>query len=62
MKASIMSDYAAVKNTVKARLAAAPGKIALTTDAWTAGNGDQFLCLTAHWIDERWKLGNLLLD
>ncbi|CAD7069225.1 unnamed protein product, partial [Tilletia caries] len=41
MKASIMSDYAAVKNTVKARLAAAPGKIALTTDAWTAGNGDQ---------------------
>ncbi|KAE8247504.1 hypothetical protein A4X03_0g7032, partial [Tilletia caries] len=21
-----------------------------------------FLCLTAHWIDERWKLGNLLLD
>lgn len=28
------------------------GKVSVTTDAWTAGNGDGYCTVTAHWIEE----------
>ena len=42
------------------RIQAAPGKIATTSDGWTADNTKEvFLGMTAHWIDVKqgvWKL------
>jgi hypothetical protein len=39
-----------------------PGKVALTSDMWTASNSSSFLSLTIHYVDSSWKLKNFLLD
>jgi hypothetical protein len=38
------------------------GKVALTSDMWTASNSSSFLSLTIHYVDSSWKLKNFLLD
>ncbi|CAD6918446.1 unnamed protein product [Tilletia controversa] len=58
----IRNDYEDMKVVIKGYMRSLPGKIALTTDGWTAANGDQFLSLTAHWIGKDWTIGSLLLD
>lgn len=37
-------------------------KLSATTDIWTAPNQDSFMAITVHWIDDSWKLHNILLD
>ena len=32
------------------------GRVSLTSDTWTSGFGEPFLCITAHWIDLDWYL------
>ncbi|KAE8213680.1 hypothetical protein CF326_g9831, partial [Tilletia indica] len=62
MTRKIGVDFDVLKSQVKAELQAIPGRVALTTDGWTAGNGDQFQCITAHFIDGSWNLKTVLLD
>ncbi|KAH0604042.1 uncharacterized protein H6S33_007073 [Morchella sextelata] len=38
------------------------GRISITLDAWTAGNKLPYLGITAHWIDEEFKLWDIVLD
>ncbi|CAD6930732.1 unnamed protein product [Tilletia controversa] len=58
----IRNDYEDIKVVIKGYMRSLPGKVALTTDGWTAANGDQFLSLTAHCIGKDWTIGSLLLD
>ncbi|KAE8224084.1 hypothetical protein CF326_g8093, partial [Tilletia indica] len=58
----ISKDFFELKQQVKTLLATVPGRIALTTDAWTAGNGHQFQSVTGHFIDKNWELKTLILD
>lgn len=38
-------------------LQSAPGRISFTTDNWRSDHtGDEYMCITAHWIDSKWKL------
>ncbi|KAE8236777.1 hypothetical protein A4X03_0g9329, partial [Tilletia caries] len=62
MTRSILTDFSSSKVAIKTYLATLPGRIALTTDGWTAGNGDQFQSLTGHFIDSNWTLHAILLD
>ena len=43
-------------------LAAAPGRISITTDGWTSKPGTNFLGVTGHWVDKDWELQSILLD
>lgn len=39
-----------------------PNKICLTSDVWTASTSEGYICLTAHFVDENWKLVSCLLN
>ncbi|CAA7031868.1 unnamed protein product [Microthlaspi erraticum] len=40
-----------------------PGKISISVDVWTgSGSDDEFLCLTAHYIDETWEVKKRVLN
>ena len=47
---------------MKDLLAAAPGRISITTDGWTSKPGTNFLGVTGHWVDKNWELQSILLD
>ena len=38
------------------------GKISFTIDVWTSPSAKSFLLLTAHYIDNNWKLRNVFVD
>ena len=38
------------------------GKISFTIDIWTSPSAKSFLSLTVHYIDNNWKLRNVLVD
>lgn len=38
-----------------------PNKICLTSDVWTTSTSEGYICLTAHFVDENWKLVSCLL-
>ena len=39
-----------------------PGRISFTTDIWTSQSAKSFLSLTAHFINKKWKLQNVIVD
>lgn len=52
-----LSQYKKHKLIVHEELQCAPGRISFTTDNWRSEHtGDEFMCITAHWIDRQWKL------
>lgn len=47
---------------IQKKLQSTLGKISLTLDGWTSKNQIPFLGITAHWIDENWKLNQITLE
>ncbi|XP_028787200.1 zinc finger BED domain-containing protein RICESLEEPER 1-like [Neltuma alba] len=37
-------------------------RVSLTTDCWTSIQNSNYMCLTAHWIDENWTLQKRILN
>lgn len=37
-------------------------RICLTTDTWTSNQNLKYMCLTAHWIDDRWQLQRRVIN
>ena len=60
-----MSDvwkfYLDQKDKLKQCMAKSPGRICLTSDCWTAYTTEGYICLTAHFIDDTWKLNSRIL-
>ncbi|KAG4207396.1 hypothetical protein ERO13_A03G062801v2 [Gossypium hirsutum] len=53
----VLMYYAKERDHVKEELAKAPGLICLTSDNWNSEHtNDEYICITAHWVDENWKL------
>ena len=50
------------RKQLKKALHVIPGKICLTSDMWSSIVGQGYLSLTAHYIDENWKLHNKILN
>ncbi|CAH9120984.1 unnamed protein product [Cuscuta epithymum] len=57
IKRDAVSNYKTHKAIVAQELDSAPGRICFTTDNWRSEHtSDEFMCVTAHWIDKSWKL------
>ncbi|TYG94373.1 hypothetical protein ES288_A11G184100v1 [Gossypium darwinii] len=53
----VLIYYAKERDHVKEELAKAPGLICLNSDNWNLEHtNDEYICITAHWVDENWKL------
>ncbi|TYG64528.1 hypothetical protein ES288_D06G115200v1 [Gossypium darwinii] len=53
----VLMYYAKERDRVKEELAKAPGLICLTSDNWNLEHtNDEYICVTAHWVDKDWKL------
>ncbi|XP_052877999.1 zinc finger BED domain-containing protein DAYSLEEPER-like [Gossypium arboreum] len=53
----VLMYYTKERDRVKEELAKAPGLICLSSDNWNSGHtNDEYICITAHWVDENWKL------
>ncbi|KAG8496708.1 hypothetical protein CXB51_007808 [Gossypium anomalum] len=53
----VLMYYAKERDRVKEELAKAPGLICLTSDNWNSEHtNDEYICITAHWVDKYWKL------
>lgn len=53
--------YYDIKNKVKSKLDSVE-HISLTTDTWTSRNGEGYMSLTAHFINEKWEMESCLLE
>jgi hypothetical protein len=53
--------YKKEKENLKFHLQSIPGKICLTYDMWSAINTDQYMVLTAHFVNMRWELEKKVL-
>ena len=61
-KADVLKLYKKEKNDVKNKLKSIPSRICLTLDLWTPVTSERYICLTAHYVDENWKLKNIILN
>ena len=43
-------------------MAKVPNRVCLTSDVWTACTIEGYICLTAHFVDENWKLNYKILS
>jgi len=43
-------------------MARSPGRICLTSDCWTSCTTEGYICLTAHFVDEKWMLNSKILS
>lgn len=62
VKRKIMNLYESNINKVKESFSNITGKISFTIDIWTSPSAKSFLSLTAHYINDDWKLNNILVD
>nr|GMD35858.1 zinc finger BED domain-containing protein RICESLEEPER 2-like [Ipomoea batatas] len=53
--------YLKEKNKLKQVLTSIPNRIYLTSDLWTACTTEGYICLTSHFVDEKWKLNSKIL-
>ncbi|CAL1389571.1 unnamed protein product [Linum trigynum] len=54
--------YGEMKDKLKKFFQSCEGSVCLTTDAWTSNKQDSFMCLTAHFIDQDWKLRKKIIN
>ena len=54
--------YTEEKLKLKQQLATIPNRIALTFDLWESNTAETYICLTAHFVDEDWKLNSKVLN
>jgi hypothetical protein len=38
------------------------GRLAITTDTWSARNYSEYAAVTVHWINDNWQMRNTILD
>ncbi|KAF7831896.1 zinc finger BED domain-containing protein RICESLEEPER 2-like [Senna tora] len=54
--------YEKEKEKLKQEMARIPNRVCLTSDGWTACTSEGYICLTAHFVDENWKLRSIILN
>jgi len=63
---TIVSDiekiYDKKRTKLKEIMAKIPNRICLTSDCWTPTTSEGYICLTAHFVDENWKLTSRVLN
>ncbi|KAH9623166.1 hypothetical protein KSS87_005834 [Heliosperma pusillum] len=57
IRRDILKLYDEERKAVEEDLKKAPGRIAFTSDNWrNDSTQDEYICITAHWVDYEWKL------
>ncbi|CAN4087306.1 unnamed protein product [Withania somnifera] len=62
VEADCREIYLMERQKVYEELDKLPGKISLSADTWTANGDAEYLCLTAHYIDDSWHLKKKILN
>ncbi|CAG8441427.1 4277_t:CDS:1 [Acaulospora morrowiae] len=62
IKSNVHNAFDRMQKDVQILLEQISSKISITLDIWTSQANISFLCVTAHWIDDNWKLNKILLD
>ncbi|RYR39204.1 hypothetical protein Ahy_A09g044690 [Arachis hypogaea] len=62
VKADIVKVHKREVAKLKKILVSIPNRICLTSDLWTSSTNEGFICLTAHFVDENWKLQSKILN
>ena len=62
VKACILRMYKSEKEKLQNLLNSIQGRICLTSDLWTSISTDGYLTLTAHFVDQEWKLQKKILN
>ncbi|XP_030970702.1 zinc finger BED domain-containing protein RICESLEEPER 2-like [Quercus lobata] len=55
-KSDVLKIYKRERENLKRALELVPGKICLTSDLWKSSTTDEYMVLTAHYIDANWEL------
>ena len=58
----VEKEYMEEMDKVKQSMSRIPNKICLTFNVWTADTFESYICLTAHFIYEKWKLTSKILN
>ncbi|XP_050378393.1 zinc finger BED domain-containing protein RICESLEEPER 2-like [Argentina anserina] len=61
VKAHVSKLYESEKSKVQNMLSCARGRICLTSDLWSSQTTNEYLTLTAHFLDTEWKLHKRIL-
>ncbi|CAL1354099.1 unnamed protein product [Linum trigynum] len=61
-KSDIVKIHERMKEELKSSLQKISSRICLTSDMWTSLTTRGFICLTAHYVDDEWKLNSKLLS
>ncbi|OMO59397.1 putative Zinc finger, BED-type [Corchorus capsularis] len=61
IKREIVSIYLKERESIRELLATCPGRICLTSSTWKSSCDDHFNCVTAHFIDNEWRLQQRIL-
>ncbi|KAK9668313.1 hypothetical protein RND81_13G050600 [Saponaria officinalis] len=62
IKSNILKMYSSVKHKLIELLKKACGRVSLTSDCWSSVRPDGYISLTAHFVDENWKLQKRVLN
>ncbi|XP_025652376.1 zinc finger BED domain-containing protein RICESLEEPER 2-like [Arachis hypogaea] len=62
VKADIVKIHTREAAKLKKILVSIPNRICLTSDLWTSSTNEGFICLTADFVDENWKLQSKILN
>lgn len=58
----IQKIYTREKEKLKQVFSEIPNRVCLTFDVWTTSTTEGYICLTAHFVDEKWKLVTKILN
>ena len=61
LKTEVLKVYKREKVRLKNVLAKHLGRVCLTSDLWTSCTSEGYICLTAHFVDDSWKLNSKVL-
>lgn len=62
LKSDVLKMYNNERSSLKALLENSEGRVAITTDMWTASNQKKgYMAVTSHFIDQNWVLHNRTL-
>ena len=62
VKRDLLASFKNEKEIFKSLLSSAMGKVCLTSDNWRSEHTlDEFIYITAHWIDVNWKLQKIII-
>ncbi|KAF7835614.1 zinc finger BED domain-containing protein RICESLEEPER 2-like [Senna tora] len=62
LKADVLKLYSKEKDHLKHSLSLIPGRISITSDLWSSISTDEYMVVTAHYIDDEWNLHKKVLS